>query len=102
VATALIGRALKKGCIWKGQASNLLPSYAFRRTSENAVNAKFAEIVIGEVRRILIPRTSVNKTHSGRIEPPAPTIKTVALDGSAYTLEVIFASIREKDYVFYS
>ena len=43
----------------------------------------------------------MNKTHSGRIEPPAPTIKTVALDGSAYTLQAIFASIREKDYGFY-
>src|SRR5215204_2929268 len=31
------------------------------RTSENSVTAKFAEIVIGEVRRIHIPRTCVNK-----------------------------------------
>src|SRR5215218_9689881 len=51
--------------------------------------------------RIPLLRTWLNKAHSGRIEPPAPAINTLALDGSAYTLQAIFASIREKDYVFY-
>ena len=32
-----------------------------RRTSENSVKAKFVEIVMGEVRRIPILSTSVNK-----------------------------------------
>ena len=63
--------------------------------------ANFAESPKGEVPRILILGTWLNKTHSGRIEPPAPAINPVALDGSAYTLQAIFASIREKDYVFY-
>jgi hypothetical protein len=55
-----------------------------------------------ELRRIPLLGTWLNKAHSGRIEPPAPAINTVALDGldgSAYTLQAIFASIREKDYV---
>jgi hypothetical protein len=67
------------------------------------LHLNFLELRKGEVElpRIHIPRTPVNNTHSGSIEPPAPAINTVASDGSAYTLQVIFASIREKDYVFY-
>src|SRR5215217_1590273 len=43
-----------------------------RRTSENSVNRKFnfAEFYKGEVRRIPIPRTSVNKgINKGRMPP---------------------------------
>jgi hypothetical protein len=52
-----------------------------------------------ELPRIHLLGTWLNKAHSGRIEPPAPAINTIALDGSAYTLQAIFATIREKDYV---
>src|SRR5215213_10330179 len=47
------------------------------RTSENSMCANFGESPKGEVRRILIPRTSVNKgsciapvLHPSRITPP--------------------------------
>ena len=40
-------------------------------TSENAQKAKFAEIQKGEVRRILIPRTSVNR--GKKVEGPSTT-----------------------------
>ena len=49
-----------------------------------------------EFRRIPLLGTWLNKAHFGRIEPPAQAINTVALDGSAYTLQAIFASIRER------
>src|SRR5215213_11875618 len=40
-----------------------------RRTSENSVNRKFnfAEFYKGEVRRIPIPRTSVNRSYAGAL-----------------------------------
>jgi hypothetical protein len=49
-------------------------------TSENPVPANFGERRYGEVRRIPLLGTWLNKAHSGRIEPPAPAINTVALD----------------------
>jgi hypothetical protein len=44
-------------------SAHLPMGWLILRTSENSVNAKFAEIVKGEVRRISLPRTPVNKVN---------------------------------------
>jgi hypothetical protein len=49
--------------------------------------------------RIHLLGTWLNKAHSGRIEPPAPAINTVALDAICLHTSGLFASTREKDYV---
>src|SRR5215212_588569 len=43
------------------EARGELRRISFSRTSENAVKAKFAEIELGELRRIPLPRTPLNK-----------------------------------------
>jgi hypothetical protein len=50
----------------------------FLRTSENSVYANFAESPKGELRRIPIPRTSVNKgKRKGRGYSPQPSLSRV-------------------------
>jgi hypothetical protein len=49
-----------------------------------------------EFRRIHTPRTPVNNTHSGRIEPPAPAIITVALDELCLHTSDLLASILKR------
>jgi hypothetical protein len=60
-------RASNKECIWKGEASILLPSYAFRRTSENSVNAKFnfAEFPFHALRCILSHSNNPRRVRRG-------------------------------------
>ena len=65
-------------------ATVLLDSAPHSRISENSVTANFVEIVIGEVRRILLPRTRVNKGNEDGRSPlgPQPRFRGLAIPAS--------------------